>query len=124
MRRIGGNTLIVLGGLVLIASAMAKLAQVPQVVAQLNGSGFAGRIGLLAAVELTTAVLFLVPATRSAGLLLVSSFMGGVIATHMQHGESYLMPSVLLGLFWIGAWPRHPEIAWSLKHPVAAGEGE
>jgi hypothetical protein len=124
MRRIGGNTLIVLGGLVLIASATAKLAQVPQVIAQLNGFGFEGRIQVLAAAELTSAVLFLVPATRSAGLLLVSSFMGGVIATHMQHGESYLMPSVLLGLFWIGAWLRHPEIAWSLKHPFPGGEGQ
>jgi len=124
MRRIGGNALIVLGGLVLIGSAMAKLAHVPQVIAQLNGFGFEGRIRLLAALELTTAILFLFPATRSAGLLLVSSFMGGVIATHMQHGESYLMPSVLLGLFWMGAWLRHPEIAWSLKHRVPAGEAD
>jgi hypothetical protein len=119
MRRIAGNTLIAIGGLILAASATAKFAQVPQVVAQLNSFGFEGRIRLLAAGELTTAILFLVPATRSAGLLLVSSFMGGVIATHMQHGESYLMPSVLLALFWVGAGLRHPEVAWSLNHPPA-----
>jgi hypothetical protein len=124
IRRNAGNTLIVLGGLVLIASAAAKLAQVPQVVAQLNGFGFEGRIGLLAAGEITTAVVFLFPPARSAGLLLVSAFMGGVIATHMQHGESYLMPSVLLGLCWLGAWLRHPEIAWSLNRSVPAADDE
>jgi len=40
MRRIAGNTLIVMGGLILAASATVKFAQVPQVVAELNGFGF------------------------------------------------------------------------------------
>ena len=124
MRRIAGNTLIVMGGLMLAASAAVKFAQVPQVVAELNGFGFEGRIQLIAAGEITTAILFLIPATRSAGLLLVSSLMGGVIATHMQHGESYLMPSVLLLLFWLGASLRHPETAWSLNRPATAGESD
>jgi hypothetical protein len=122
MRRIAGNILIVIGGVILAASAMAKFAQVPQVIAQLSGFGFGGRIQLIAAGEIITAILFLIPATRSAGLLLVSSFMGGAIATHMQHGESYLMPSALLLLFWLGALLRHPETAWSLNRPAMAGE--
>jgi len=119
MRAIAGNSLIVIGGLILAASAIAKFAQVPLVVAKLNGFGFEGNIRLIAAGEITTAILFLVPATRWGGLLLVSSFMGGVIATHMQHGESYLAPSILLALSWLGAWLRHPEIAWSLNRPTA-----
>jgi hypothetical protein len=124
MRRTAGNTLIIIGGLILAASAAAKFAQVPMVVAKLNGLGFEGRIQLIAAGEMATAILFLIPATRSAGLLLVSSLMGGVIATHMQHGESYLMPSVLLLLFWLGAWLRHPEIAWSLNRRAIGGESD
>ena len=63
------------------------------------------------------ALLLLVPPTRSVGLLLVSGLLGGAIATHMQHGQSYVGPAVLLVLVWLGAWLRHPETLWSLTHP-------
>jgi hypothetical protein len=114
-RRITGTTLIVLGGVLLIGSAGAKLAQVPQVVAQMNSVGFSGeKITIIAILELVSALLFLIPATRSAGLLLVSSFLGGAIATHLQHGQPILPPSIMLILLWVGAWLRHPIILWSL----------
>ncbi len=119
VRRIAGNFLIFLGGLVLIASAGTKLAHVPPVVTQLNSWGFEGsKLTLVATLEISSALLFLVPPTRSIGLLLVSSYMGGAIATHMQHGQSYLLPAILLSLLWQGAWLRHPEILWSLSHLV------
>ncbi len=102
--RMAGNGLIFLGGLALIGSAGAKFAQVPQVVSELNG-------------EALSALLFLVAATRSLGLLLVSGLLGGAIATHMQHGQSYVGPTVLLVLIWLGASLRHPETLWSLTHP-------
>ena len=117
-RRITSNLLIFLGGLVLIASAGAKFAHVPQVVTQLNSFGFEGKVMLIAIGEVFGALLFLVPSTRSIGLLFVSAFMGGAIATHMQHGQSYLAPAVLLFLLWLGAWARHPETLWSLSRHI------
>jgi hypothetical protein len=117
MRRITGNAVMILGGLMLIGSAAVKFAHVPAVVTQLGAMGFDGnRLMFIAALEVTSAVLFLTPLTRSGGLLLVSSYMGGAIATHLQHGEPILQPSLFLFLLWFGAWLRHPEILWSLSY--------
>jgi hypothetical protein len=114
-RRITGNVLIGLGGLVLTASAASKLVQVPRVMAELGAMGLHGNnVLFIAALEVVSALLFLVPVTRSAGLLLVSSFLGGAIATHLQHGQPIIQPSFVLILIWLGAWLRHPVILRSL----------
>jgi hypothetical protein len=99
----------------LLASAAAKFARVPLVAAELGAFGFTGgRLTLIAIAELVSAALFLVRRTRAAGLLLVSAFLGGAIATHLQHDRSVLQPGVVLGLLWLGAWLRHPEALWSV----------
>ena len=115
-RRIAGNIVIALNSLMLIGSAGAKFARVPAVVTQLGAMGFEGnRLMLIATLEVICALLFLVPFTRSIGMLLVSSFMGGAIATHVGHGQPFLQPAFFLALLWLGAWLRHPEILWNLS---------
>src|SRR5512135_3508447 len=92
-RRVSGNSLIALGALVLLASATSKLAQIPKVIAELGAMGVHGNnVTLIAMLEVISALLFLLPATRSAGLLLVSSFLGGAIATHLEHGQLIVQP--------------------------------
>ena len=117
-----GSILLTLGGLLLLGSAAAKLAHVPKVVAELGAMGFNGhKLTFIALLEVTSAVLFLVPFTRSVGLLLLSSFMGGVIATHLQHEpfRSIVGPSAFLALLWLGAVLRHGEVLWRVQ-PLAA----
>jgi len=115
-RRKTGNVLIFLIGLLLIGSAAAKFAQLAPVVAQMSASGFGGmRLQLVAILEVVSALLLLVPVTRSSGVLMVSAFLGGAIATHMGHGQPVLGPAAVLGLAWLGAWLRHPEILWSVR---------
>jgi hypothetical protein len=114
-RRIADNVLMILGGVMLIGSSSAKFAHVPAVVTQLGAMGLTGnRLIFVAVLEIVSAVLFLTPLTRSGGLLLVSSFMGGAIATHLQHGEPIIQPSFVLFLIWLGTWLRHPVILRSL----------
>lgn len=121
-RRTTGNVLIVVSSLLLVGSAAAKLAQVAPVVAQMSANGFSGgRLQVVAILELTSALLFLVPSTRSAGLLLLSAFLGGAIATHMGHGEPVAGPAIVLALVWLAAWLRHPEILWSARRAENAG---
>jgi DoxX-like family len=116
-RRTAGSILIFLGGLVLIVSAGAKFAQVPAVVSQLAAVGFAGsKLIIIAALEVFSALLILIPRTRSIGLLMISAYLGGAIATHMGHSEPVYQPAFVLTLFWVGAWLRHREVLWSLKH--------
>lgn len=121
MRLYVGRFYIGMTGLALIGSAIAKLAHVPKVVNELGAMGFDGnRLLFIGLLEIVCAILFLYPATRSLGLVMVSAYMGGAIATHMQHGQSILQPSIVLFLMWLGAFLRHPETMWSLSHRTGA----
>jgi DoxX-like protein len=122
-RRMAGMVLICLVSVVLIASAGAKLAHVPKVVDELGAFGFDGvKLTMIAIAEIVSALLFLTPSTRSGGLLLVSAYMGGAIATHVQHDQSFLQPAMVLTLLWLGAWLRNPEVLWSLNR-ASVGSG-
>lgn len=111
LRQKVGTGLIVFIGVVLCGSAIAKLAHVPKVVTQLGAMGFAGdRLTLIAVLELLSAGLFLFRGTRALGLLLISAFLGGAVAAHVQHGELPLQPAFVLGLVWLAAWLWHPGI--------------
>jgi DoxX-like family len=123
-RKIAGNILVFLGGLMLLGSAGAKLAHVPKVVSQLGAMGFDGnKLTFIALLEVVSGLLFLIPLTRSAGLLLVSAFLGGAIATHLQHDQPIIQPSFVLLLIWLGTWLRHPGMLWS-SGSVARGMSE
>ena len=122
-RRIAGSILIFLPGLAVIVSSILKFAGVPGVVHQMTAAGFSdGKLTLVAALEISSAVLFLYPRTRSFGVLILSSFLGGAICTHVQMGEytKGIGPSMLLTLAWVGTWLRHPQALWSLD-PGGAG---
>ena len=113
-RRFAGYVLITLGSLVLLGSAGAKLAHVPKVVSEFESMGFdSNKLLFIALLEVASALLFLIPFTRSLGLLLVSSFLGGAIATHLQHDQPIIPPSFVLSLIWLGTWLRHRAMLWS-----------
>jgi DoxX-like family len=113
-RRVAGNVLIFLGTFVLVATAGSKFAQVPKVVSEMGAMGFEGsRLMFIAVLEMFSAILFVVPLSRAAGLLMVSAYMGGAIATHIQHGQSPLPPAIVLAILWVGTWLRHPEALWN-----------
>ena len=115
-RRIAGIILIYLPGLLLAVSALMKFAGVPGVVRQMAAAGFAGpKLMLIASLEILSAALFLLRRTRSLGLLLVSSYLGGALCSHVQASD-YLraLPSaILLALAWTGAALRHRQTLWS-----------
>lgn len=109
-----GNIVITLTGILLLGSAVAKLAHIPKVEMQMAALGFGGNkllfIGLL---EFASSAVFLLPWTRSVGVLLVSSYLGGAIATHVQHDKPIFVPSILVLVIWLGVWLRHREAFWS-----------
>lgn len=63
---------------------------------------------LLGVIELGSAALFLVPRTSVVGLLLLASYMGGAIATHLQHGQSVVFPAAIEAWIWATAFVRLP----------------
>jgi hypothetical protein len=117
-QRIIGTVLMVLASVMLIGSAGAKLAHVPKVVTELGAMGFDGnKLIFIAILEILSAVLFLIPVTRSFGLLMASAYMGGAIATHVGHDQPFIQPAMVLAIFWLGTWLRHPQI---LRSPFLA----
>ena len=42
--------------------------------------------------------------------------MGGAIATHMEHGEPYLMPAAMLVVGWFANWLRNPDMFYSFRN--------
>jgi hypothetical protein len=119
-----GAILTTLIAVLLLGSASAKFAHVPSVVTQLAADGIADkRLMFVATLEFLSALLFLIPTTRSAGLFLVSAFLGGAIATHLQHAKSIMGPSIVLALFWFGAGLRHPEILSNWSRSTAGTGG-
>lgn len=122
-RRIAGEVLIFLGGLLLLGAGVAKLAHVPKVVSELTAHGFGGeRLVVIGALEVACALLFITRFTRSMGFLLVSAYLGGAIATHVGHGTPWIPPAVMLSLLWVGVYLRHPVILWSFG-PVVRDDG-
>lgn len=115
-RLITGNVLVYLLGALLIGSAVAKLAQIPKLVENFRALGYEGsRLTSIALLEAVCATLFLLPRTRSLGLLLVSAYLGGAMAVHVAHGQSEaLVPAMLLGIIWLAAWLRHPEMLFGM----------
>jgi DoxX-like protein len=126
-RSIAGTILIFLPGLALGMFSILKFAGVPGVVHKMALAGFGGgKLTLVAALELASAILFLYHQTRSFGLLFLSAFLGGAICTHVQMGEPLqgVGPAILLALAWIGTWLRHPEMLWSFKRSTRSLGGE
>jgi hypothetical protein len=121
LRRMAGNVLIGLVVVALAGAASAKLVHAPVLVNQLRPFGFNDTwISILGVVELGSAILFSIRPTRAPGLLLITGFLGGAIATHIQHGQSPAQPAALLAIGWTGVWLRHLEANWSRRGAPAA----
>jgi hypothetical protein len=111
-RRRAGTVLVGFLSVVLVASAAAKLIPIPEVGSQMAELGFAGsRLTFIAVLEISSAVLFAFPRSRWIGLLMVSAYLGGAIATHIGHGQFLkLQPEIVLALIWLATWLRHPQV--------------
>lgn len=114
IRIVTGVALIGLVSVALVGAGITKLAHAGGITKELETFGFAGPwIIFLGAIEIVSAVSLAVPRTRALGLLLITGFLGGAIATHLQHGQPPFAPAVLLALGWIGVRLRHPAADWS-----------
>jgi hypothetical protein len=110
-RKIIGWLLSGLTGLMLSASAVDKImgsAHALQMGASFGLS--AGTYSLLGIIEILSVVLFLYPRTGILGTLLLSSYFGGAIATHLQHQQNILFPVAIEAVVWIAALIRFPEL--------------
>ncbi len=105
----------VLAGIVafiFIGSGIAKITANEEALAQAANFGLdKSSYALLGVVEFIAIILFLIPRTSIIGTLLLVAYMGGAIATHLEHAQPLMPPVAISILVWIVAFVRNPELS-------------
>ena len=111
-RNITGWILTGLIAFVFIASAVMKLIGGEEIVKSAATMGISiGVFKMLGVIELLSVLLFIIPRTGILGTLLLTAYLGGAIATHLEHQQSVLAPAIIESLLWITATIRFPELS-------------
>jgi hypothetical protein len=61
-------------------------------------------------IEVTVAVLYLIPRTAFLGAILTTGYLGGAVWTHLRVGDTWFFPIIIGVLMWLGLALRHPAI--------------
>ena len=65
----------------------------------------------LGILELTCVILYVIPKTAVLGAILVTGYIGGIIATHVRVGDFGVVPFIIVGvLTWLGPFFRYPKL--------------
>jgi hypothetical protein len=103
-----GRIISALPVLLLVFSASMKFLMPPGAAKGFADLGwpqhYAFRLGI---VELTCAIVYVIPQTSVLGAILITGYLGGAIATHARLGDpSFFMPFILGILVWLGLFLR------------------
>jgi uncharacterized membrane protein YphA (DoxX/SURF4 family) len=100
---------------VFIGSAIGKLTANDEALKMATNFGLdAKTFSIIGVVELICVLLFIIPRTGVIGTLLLAAYMGGAIATHLEHGEPIIAPCVIQSFIFVVALFRFPELRNSL----------
>jgi hypothetical protein len=92
--------------LLIVASGIVKLlgaAGMPATLAQVGMADYMVALGIM---ELLFTALFLYPRTMKLGLLLLTCYFAGAIATDLSHERTAVPAAFILALVWIAAFVR------------------
>jgi hypothetical protein len=96
---------------VFVGSALGKFTADSDALKMAEGFGLnAQNYTILGVIEIISIILFIIPRTGILGTLLLAAYMGGAIATHLEHGQSVIVPCVIQTFLWIVAVYRFPEL--------------
>jgi len=96
---------------VFLGSAAGKLSANEEALKMAAGFGLdAKTYTMLGVVELACAILFIIPRTGIVGTLLLAAYMGGAIASHLEHGVSIVAPCIIQTFMLAVAFYRFPEL--------------
>lgn len=109
-----GWVLSILPALALMISASMKIARTQAAVAGFARFGYPEHLLLvLGIIEISCAIVYLIPPTAVLGAILMTGYFGGAIATHIRIGDpGFVTPLVLGVLLWLGLFLREPRLRW------------
>lgn len=100
---------------VFLGSAAGKLSANEEALKMAAGFGLdAKTYTMLGIVELLCAILFIIPRTGLVGTILLAAYMGGAIASHLEHSISIVAPCIVQAFMLIVAFYRFPELRTKL----------
>ena len=103
-------------GFIFIASASAKLLANTDALAAVSTMGLsATSYKVLGLIEILSVVLFIIPRTGLLGTLLLVAYLGGAIATHLEHNQSIVAPIAIACFVWIVATVRFAELTKRIR---------
>ncbi len=109
--KITGWTLTIILAFLITMSAFMKLTQNETALTQAAAFGFNGSSYLfIGVIEIISLILFIIPRTGILGTLLLAAYLGGAIATHVQHHDPIAMAVAIQIVLWIAAFLRFPEL--------------
>ncbi|MBC7774724.1 MAG: DoxX family protein [Phycisphaerae bacterium] len=98
-------------GLFFAFSAYGKLFPAEEHMEMVKALGLDARtMQIIGIVELLALILFIIPRTGVLGTLLLAAYMGGAIATHLEHAMPIMIPCIVQAVIWIVAAFRFPEL--------------
>ena len=98
---------------VVLSSARWKLTSNPWYVGEWERIGWdPSALPVIASLQLAAIVLFLIPPTAVLGVVLLTGYMGGAIASYVRIGEWYppLVPFSTAALAWLGLYLREERL--------------
>ncbi len=92
-------------------SAYGKFTAGPDMEKMMAGMGLTlDVVKMIGVVELISIALFIIPRTGVLGAMLMSAYIGGAIATHLEHAQPVMMPVIIECVLFITAVIRFPEM--------------
>lgn len=120
-QRIIGRVLTGLVGLFLIgASGVPKFIDWPDKAVMFGKLGVPMELSpTLGVIEVGVTLLFLIPRTSFLGAILVTSYLGGAVWTHLRIGDPWYFPIIIGVVMWVALGLRQPAIfALALGKPL------
>jgi hypothetical protein len=96
---------------VFVGSAIGKFTADANTLKLVESIGLnANTYKLLGVIELISVLLFIFPRTGILGVILLVSYMGGAIATHLESGQSVVAPCIIQTALVLISFYRFPEL--------------
>jgi len=99
-------SMTVLTAAMVVLSGLMKAIHLPWSVQGLVKYNLPHSATVLGLMEMTFAILFVIPKTMRIGFILLCCYFSGAMATELSHDGSMLNPGIPLALIWITAFLR------------------